>query len=157
MNKDIESYLIHCYLYYALNSPVISDTEFDALCKKLLDSGAEHELVSKSDLRAGTGYSIKEYPAEIIEKAEALLKKAPAPAPTVEEEKPIAFTGHPLETYLLLGLYIDFGYARQRDKQKEVQKELRRRWSLGMHKSEFKAYFTNWGFGPARFGLEEAK
>ena len=76
----IEDYLIHSYLYYKLNESIISDTEYDALCKNLLAdwdniSNKYKHLVSPGDLLAGTGYSIAEYPEEIIKKAELRLLK----------------------------------------------------------------------------------
>lgn len=59
----IGPYLVHCYMYYVLDCPVITDEAFDRLCKHLLDHWEEIEhphkhLVSKEDLEAGTGYSI---------------------------------------------------------------------------------------------------
>lgn len=80
----INEYLIHCYLYYVLNESIISDTEFDKLCKGLLArwgviKGKHKHLIQPADLAAGTGYSIKEYPPDIIRKAKALLgHRAPA-------------------------------------------------------------------------------
>ena len=70
-DEDLNDYLMHCYLYYELNTPVIYDYDFDKLCKDLLEkwdsiSHSYKELISKSDLKAGTGYSIKEYPKEIF-------------------------------------------------------------------------------------------
>lgn len=62
-NHGVGPYLVHCYMYYVLDHPVIEDAAFDRLCKHLLDHWDEIEhphkhLVSKDDLRAGTGYSI---------------------------------------------------------------------------------------------------
>ena len=52
------------FLYYEKDINLIEDTEFDQMCKTLLDKydDLEHmhkHLVSKSDLTAGTGYGIK--------------------------------------------------------------------------------------------------
>ncbi|KPK10625.1 MAG: hypothetical protein AMJ56_07595 [Anaerolineae bacterium SG8_19] len=156
IQDDIIAYLIHSYLYYIMNTPVISDSEYDKLCKRLLDSGAEHELISREDLAAGTGYSIKEYPADIIAEARKLASEAPIGTPAVGEDrrsKKFEFNYTPMETYLLMGMYIDYGYANFRDKQAEVGAELRKRWDQDMHRDEFEAYFKSWGFGPERFGL----
>lgn len=155
MHAKIREYLIHCYLYYKLDNCIISDPEFDALCKEILSGGIEDPLVSQEDLQAGTGYSIAEYPADIIEEAEARLKAhAPESKPAAgDDRQPFKFNGHPMETYLLLGMYIDFGYAKQRDKQEEIRQELQRRWTAGMHRSEFKKYFEDHGVKPERFGL----
>ncbi len=55
----IGQYLIHCYLYYILDQPVISDAEFGQLCKDLqarydkIDHPHNH-LISKADLRVAT-------------------------------------------------------------------------------------------------------
>ena len=75
----IGQYLIHCYLYYICNRPVIDDYEFDKICKELLESWdtIEHmhkHLVSKEDLAAGTGFAIKyhDYP-EIVKSCAARL------------------------------------------------------------------------------------
>ena len=52
------------FLYYEKDINLIEDTEFDQMCKTLLDKydDLEHmhkHLVSKGDLTAGTGYGIK--------------------------------------------------------------------------------------------------
>jgi NAD-dependent DNA ligase len=67
--KMIGQYLIHCYLYYICDQSIIPDEEFDQLCRDLLDKwdSIEHphkHLISKDDLKAGTGYSINilQYP-----------------------------------------------------------------------------------------------
>ena len=62
-NMLIPYYLMFSYLYYEKNISLIEDTEFDQMCKTLLDKFDEVEhinknLVSKSDLTAGTGYGI---------------------------------------------------------------------------------------------------
>lgn len=147
MNEDLKNYLIHCYLYYVLNAPIISDTAFDKLCKKLLDSGVKSDLVSENDLKAGTGYSIKEYPPEIIEEATAMASKPAAPESTTEFEdrrmEPIQFTEKPGETYFLIGLYRDYTHFRLAEKAAEVRRELDRRWKEGIHKEEFEKYYED--------------
>jgi hypothetical protein len=154
MHKLIEEYLIHSYLYYILDTSVISDTKYDMLCKRLLESGIEHPLVDQGDLAAGTGYSIKDYPAEIIWSARELLESAPkAAGGGTEEHTPLIFTGNEMETYLLCGMYIDFGMAKQQDRQDEIKAELQRRWDEKIHLEEFQKYFDSWGLGPERFGL----
>ena len=52
------------YLYYEKNITLIDDTEFDQMCKTLLEKYDEVEhmhkdLVKKESLTAGTGYDIK--------------------------------------------------------------------------------------------------
>lgn len=157
MNDDLKEYLIHCYLYYKLNSPVISDSEFDRLCKKLLDSGISSELVSEEDLRAGTGYSIKEYPEEVVKAAEELASK-PAPVETISDFEakrfePFKFTRAPGETHILLALYRDYKHFRMLEKMNEVHAELVVRWEEGVARNEFEKYFSNWNLGPKDFNL----
>ena len=57
-------YLMLSYLYYEKNISLIDDTEFDQMCKTLLEKYDEVEhmhkhLVKKENLTAGTGYDIK--------------------------------------------------------------------------------------------------
>ena len=60
----IPYYLMFSYLYYEKNISLIEDTEFDQMCKTLLEKldGLTHmhkHLVKKENLTAGTGYDIK--------------------------------------------------------------------------------------------------
>jgi hypothetical protein len=155
MHKLIEEYLIHSYLYYAMDSPVISDVEFDALCKKLLDSGVEHSLISKEDLAAGTGYSIQEYPGEIVAAAEHLLKETHKPASKYGSGRltPWEFNGSTTETYLLCGVCIDYGLAHLRERQAELQVELKRRWDEDIHKDQILQYCKDHNVTPERFKI----
>jgi hypothetical protein len=60
----IRAYAAHSYLYYEKNSSVISDGEFDALCKFLLDNYEWikpfdlNDYLDKGSLEAGSGYAI---------------------------------------------------------------------------------------------------
>tara|TARA_R100000544_G_C2208615_1_gene50677 strand:- start:614 stop:832 length:219 start_codon:yes stop_codon:yes gene_type:complete len=68
------------YLYYKKDKQVLTDDEFDTLCKRLLDEwdSIEHmhkHLITKEDLQAGTGYAI-EYTNMIIGAAERWYKGA---------------------------------------------------------------------------------
>ena len=63
-NMLIPYYLMLSYLYYEKNITLIDDTEFDQMCKTLLEKldGLTHmhkHLVKKENLTAGTGYDIK--------------------------------------------------------------------------------------------------
>ena len=78
----IGGYLIHSYLYYEHGRPVISDAEYDKLCKHILKHYDEIEhphkkYCRKEDLVCGTGYSIKWelMPQRIILAAHYLYKK----------------------------------------------------------------------------------
>ena len=60
----IPYYLMFSYLYYEKNISLIDDTEYDSLCKTLLEKfdNLKHfhkHLVKKESLTAGTGYDIK--------------------------------------------------------------------------------------------------
>lgn len=70
INHKFVIFLMSCYLYYQENCHVLTDTQFDALCKELLDNWdlithRHKHLVSREDLEAGTGYAIK-YPLIVI-------------------------------------------------------------------------------------------
>ena len=72
-------YLIYCYLYYKKNISLISDSEFDNICKDLLENwdNINHmhkHLISRESLEAGTGYDI-EYTSMIISSANSLLNQ----------------------------------------------------------------------------------
>ena len=63
-NMLIPYYLMLSYLYYEKDITLIDDTEFDQMCKTLLNKldGLTHmhkDLVKKESLTAGTGYDIK--------------------------------------------------------------------------------------------------
>ncbi len=71
-------YMVTSYLYYHLSRSVITDGEFDQLCKEL-DAGYddfEHQhkhLVDRGQFAAGTGYAIK-YPLMVRNAATHLLE-----------------------------------------------------------------------------------
>lgn len=69
LKSAFANYLILSYAYYKLNKSLVSDGQFDLLCKTLLDNfdSFEHKykhLVTKDDLEAGTGFAIQ-YPTEL--------------------------------------------------------------------------------------------
>ncbi len=73
-------YLMHSYLYYVMNEPIISDIEYDELCKELKDKwdSIEHyhkHLIDKQSLGAGTGYQLQ-YNKRIENGALALLNES---------------------------------------------------------------------------------
>ena len=78
----VPQYLMSCYLYYELNSPVLTDSQFDDLSKVLLKnlnnlSHHHSKYIDKDDLVAGTGYSFnwKKMPKIIIGAALAWAKE----------------------------------------------------------------------------------
>ena len=76
-NMLVPYYLMYSYLYYEEDDPIISDSEYDSICKRLYNEWDEIEhfhkhLVSKDALTAGTGYDIV-YPQRVINAAKSLL------------------------------------------------------------------------------------
>lgn len=72
-------YLMHSYLYYEMDEPIISDIEYDELCRELKEKwdSVEHfhkHLVDVHSLGAGTGYQVK-YNNRIASAAIELLKQ----------------------------------------------------------------------------------
>lgn len=77
-NYLVPLYLVHSYLYYVLDKPIIPDSEFDKICKALFEKWdvIDHphkKLINKESLKAGTGYYLK-YPLRVIGSAKYLLK-----------------------------------------------------------------------------------
>lgn len=68
-------FMTSSYLYYKKDKAVLTDEDFDLLCKRLLENWnkAKHphkRRIKKNDLEAGTGYAIKNYPTRVIGAAE---------------------------------------------------------------------------------------
>jgi len=60
-NRLVPYYLMSCYLYYELNTAVITDIEFDYLCSMILknwdDINHRHKkYLTKETLQCGSGY-----------------------------------------------------------------------------------------------------
>ncbi len=73
-NRLISYYLMSSYLYYHEDKSVLSDNDFDIMCKRILEKWKEikhpHKpLVKKKSLEAGTGYKIRRYTDLIIHSA----------------------------------------------------------------------------------------
>ena len=63
-NRLVPIYLMSSYLYYECDKNVLTDSQFDYLCKKILDNwdSIDHmhkNLLDKETLKAGSGYDIK--------------------------------------------------------------------------------------------------
>ena len=78
-NLLVQWYLILSYAYYIEDESLVSDSEYDALCIRLLDKFDEIEhhhkhLISKDDLEAGTGFTLarRDYPSIVIGAAQHL-------------------------------------------------------------------------------------
>jgi UDP-N-acetylglucosamine transferase subunit ALG13 len=151
-DEDLNDYLLHCYLYYKLNNPIIYDYDFDNLCNTLVEkwdsiNHSYKKLVSLEDLKAGTGYSITDYPKEIIEEAERrkaiFIQELQHEVEVAKEfeavDKPMTFSCSPTETYLLCGMYIDYGFHKDPRKEK-VNLELRKRMVEDIHRSMIEQY-----------------
>jgi hypothetical protein len=78
----VGKYLVHSYLYYVMDSPLISDVEYDQLCKDLLSRLGEigdhphKHLISKEALEAGSGYHLKreDYPTIVAQLCRCALQ-----------------------------------------------------------------------------------
>ena len=82
IQKKIRQYLVHSFLYYKLDESVIADRHYDQICKEVLKLMKNHasstvlpyqELVKESLFEDASGFSVKQYPAEIISSAFHLL------------------------------------------------------------------------------------
>ena len=83
INQKFATYLMSCYLYYEEDLHIISDTQFDAMCKELLERWPEvthrHKyLITEEDLKAGTGFAIQ-YPLMVIGAARAWYRSVTTP------------------------------------------------------------------------------
>ena len=76
--RCVSWYMMASYLYYQRNESIISDELYDQICKKILNNyeNINHphkRRIKRSDLKAGTGYTIKKYPAIVVSAAERWL------------------------------------------------------------------------------------
>lgn len=74
-NRLVPYYLMSSYLYYRKDKAVLSDADFDLLCKRILREWGDikhphKKLIKKGALEAGTGFSIKKYPNITMSAAE---------------------------------------------------------------------------------------
>ena len=64
INRLVPIYLMSSYLYYELDKNVLTDSQFDYLCKKILDNwdNINHmhkHLIDKDNLKSGRGYGLE--------------------------------------------------------------------------------------------------
>jgi hypothetical protein len=79
-NMLVPHYLIHSYLYYVLDTAVISDHLYEEICKDLsvrwdaVTHNHKH-IIDKASLSAGTGYYLKEdsYPSIVKGAARSMV------------------------------------------------------------------------------------
>ena len=79
-NMLVPYYLMYSYAYYKENESLISDTEYDNICKQIIEKwdNITHwhkSLLTLDALKAGTGYDI-EYPNRVISAAKLLIEKS---------------------------------------------------------------------------------
>lgn len=75
----LQIYLVTSYLYYHRCKSLITDHDYDRLCKELAEGwrGLTHQhkhLVDKGQLTAGTGYAVKNFPLMVQGAAEHMLR-----------------------------------------------------------------------------------
>ena len=82
IQQKIRQYLVHSFLYYQLDESIISDRHYDEICTEVLQLMETHtdssllpyqKLVKKSLSEDASGFSVKQYPAEIISSALHML------------------------------------------------------------------------------------
>ena len=74
-NRLISYYMMSSYLYNKKDKNVLSDADYDKMCKRILaewkDIKHQHKRrVNRKALGAGTGYQIKNYPNIVMSAAE---------------------------------------------------------------------------------------
>ncbi len=82
IQQKIRQYLVHSFLYYQLDESIISDSNYDKICadvaKLISDNSGKNslpfnDLIISSLTENASGYSISNYPQEIISAALHLL------------------------------------------------------------------------------------
>jgi NAD-dependent DNA ligase len=68
------------YAYYKENESLISDSEYDQICRDLITNWNNithwHKpLLNLESLKAGTGYDIEKYPNRVVSAALSLIKE----------------------------------------------------------------------------------
>ena len=79
-NMLVPYYLMYSYAYYKENESLVDDTEYDQICRELIEKWDtithwHKPLLSLESLKAGTGYDIK-YPNRVVAAAIALIKES---------------------------------------------------------------------------------
>ena len=78
-NMLVPYYLMFSYAYYQENESLVSDAEYDQICKDIITNWNDithwHKpLLNLESLKAGTGYDIK-YPNRVVTAALSLIKE----------------------------------------------------------------------------------
>ena len=79
-NMLVPYYLMYSYAYYKENESLVDDTEYDQICRELIEKWDtithwHKPLLDLESLKAGTGYDIK-YPNRVVAAAIALIKES---------------------------------------------------------------------------------
>ena len=76
LQRKILQFLLHSYLYYVLDESILSDQEYDFLCKSLSEMIKRHPNanvpyidIAKEVESSGSGFYIQEYPSAIVTSA----------------------------------------------------------------------------------------
>ena len=78
IQQKIRQYLVHSFLYYQLDESIISDKNYDQICEdvaKLISEISDknsipfHDLVKSNLTENASGFSINNYPPEIVSAA----------------------------------------------------------------------------------------
>lgn len=80
-------YLVHSFLYYRLGEPVVSDEFYDKLVAELNELRGKHqgvampfaEVIDPALGAEGSGFSIRDYPPQIVTAAFKLLYATSSP------------------------------------------------------------------------------
>ena len=82
VQQRIRQYFVHSFLYYRLDESIISDRHYDKICVevgKLTQANSDeslfpyYELVKTNLSEDASGFSVRNYPAEIVSTAIHLL------------------------------------------------------------------------------------
>ena len=78
-NMLVPYYLMYSYAYYKENESLVDDTEYDQICRELIEKWDtithwHKPLLDLESLKAGTGYDIK-YPPRVVGAALSLIKE----------------------------------------------------------------------------------
>ena len=79
-NMLVPYYLMYSYAYYKENESLITDSEYDQICRDLITNWDNithwHKpLLNLESLKAGTGYDIAKYPNRVVSAALSLIKE----------------------------------------------------------------------------------
>ena len=78
-NLTVPWYLMSSFLYYKPDIALMSDCEYDEMCRAMYErwSDIDHYhkyLINRESLKCGTGYDIKEYPLRVQQASLYLAK-----------------------------------------------------------------------------------